>query len=71
MKVNIEIRLKPFNIPHFVVVDGPTNPREKGLGEGRKLSLRELDTDTLSRMCNDFRKGVFKRAGKQEPPTAV
>ena len=71
MKVNIEVKLKPFNTPNYVIVDEPAKLREEGFTEGRKFSLSELDADTLSRMCYDFRIEIFKKAGKREPPIAV
>lgn len=71
MNANIEVKLKPFKTPNFVLVEEPAKPREEGFAEGRKFSLSELDADTLSRMCNDFRAEIFKKAGRHEPPTAV
>ena len=71
MKTSIEIKLKPFKTPNYALVDEDAKPREEGFSEGRKFHLSELDACTLSRMCNDFRKEVFKKAGKQEPPIAI
>lgn len=71
MKVNIEVSLKPFITPNYVLTDEPPNSREDGYVECRQFRLSELHADTLSKMCDDFRKEVFKKAGKQEPPTTL
>lgn len=58
MKAKIEIDLKPFTVPNFVVP-------EVG-GDGLPLSV--LDSLTLDRMCREFRASVFQKAGKEMPP---
>ena len=61
MKTKIEVNLKPFIVPNFVVAD------EGKEGDDRSWPLEALDAETLDRMCNDFRDGVFKKAKKQQP----
>ncbi len=31
--------------------------------------LSDLDSLTLDKLCNDFRDEVFRKAGKEQPPT--
>lgn len=63
MKTTIEVTLKPFTVPNFVVVE--SMPGKDG------LPLSALDSLTLDRMCSEFRIAVFKKAGKEQPPTCA
>ncbi len=71
MKTTIEIKLKPFTVPNFVLVDEDRRLRQEGVIESRNFHLSEIDECTLSKMCNDFRNEVFKKAGKNPPPESA
>ncbi len=71
MKTTIEIKLKPFKVPDFVLVDECRKRRQEGFVESRTFNLSEIDECTLSKMCNDFRNEVFKKAGKNPPPESA
>ena len=64
MKVNMEIKLKPFNTPNYVLVEGEVGERQDGLVQNKKFKLSELDGDTLSALCEQFVKDIYKKAGK-------
>lgn len=64
MKATIEVTLKPFSIPNFVLLETSLSN-----AEDKSIPLEQLDGDTLDRLCNEFRAAVFKKAGKHEPPT--
>ena len=68
MEVKIEIKLKGFLVPNYVMVEGSAKPRQEGFTEDRKFHLSELDAITLDQLCRDFRDEIFKRAGKNQPP---
>lgn len=62
MKVKIDVTLKPFQVPNYVLTgDG-------GLQESPKYALSELTPDVLEALCEEFTQAVFKKAGKQRPP---
>lgn len=69
MKTKIEVKLKPFTVPNFVLEEEQS--KERGFNEGRKYALSELDVETLEALCWKFKQGVFARAGKQIPPTSI
>lgn len=71
MKTTIEINLKPFAVPNFVLVEEQPKERREGFNEGRKYALNELDTEALEALCWKFKQDVFRKAGKQMHPTAV
>lgn len=70
MEVTIKIKLKPFTVPNYVLVDLPPGKREDGLQEPPKYRLEDLDPATLGAMCDEFREAVFTKAGipRPEPP---
>lgn len=68
MKVKIEMELAPFTVPNYVLVKEEPKPKQEGFIEGRKLHVSELDADTLDRLCEEFTKNIFEKAGKRRPP---
>lgn len=65
MKTKIEVELKPFDVPHYAA----TKPRLFDVeDEPRKFHLKELDENTLHKLCEEFTNEVFKIAGKNRPP---
>lgn len=71
MKALIEVKLKPFTVPDFVLADESPKERQYGFSEGRAYALSELDAETLEALCWKFKQEVFAKAGKQMLPTAV
>lgn len=63
MFAKIILKLKPFTVPNFVIVEEQPKERSEGFQEGRKFALKELDFETLEMLCLEFRKEVFEKAG--------
>ena len=63
----IRIKLKSFSVPDFVITVGVPRERQKGWKEGPTFPMSELEPEVLAEMCDDFRKTVFKKAGKADP----
>jgi hypothetical protein len=62
MKAIVEVKLVPFSVPNFVLVDRS----ERGdLDSETKFKLADLAPETLDAMCEEFRSEVFKKAGKR------
>lgn len=60
--------LQPFRVPNFVLEKVTLGQLARcGFGQSRTFSLHELDAQTLSHLCDQFRAEVFKKAGKQDP----
>jgi hypothetical protein len=70
MKRHMKIALKPFTVPNYVIGEAPPRPRQDGWQEPPKWELGELDADTLSELCDDFRAAVFEKAGAADPRKA-
>ena len=65
--MEMRISLQPMRIPNFVLSKMPARPRQEGFKEGPKWALSELYPEVLSDLCDNFRAGVFEKAGKPDP----
>jgi hypothetical protein len=66
----MEIKLQPFITPNFVLEDKMAiGKRQDGFHPDLvpKWSLSEVDPETLSNLCDDFRKEIFRKSGKKDP----
>jgi len=61
MKATIEVKIKPFQVPSFV------RTYEDDDGKSSAIALRELSTETLEQLCQEFTDEVFQKAGKERP----
>ena len=64
INMKIELKLKPFMTPNFVSAE---KQEQFTRGEGPCFPLKDVDADSLSLLCDQFREDVFKKAGKQDP----
>lgn len=64
MYIETKIKLRPFQTPNYVLSD---DQRIKTSIEIPKFKLSELDEQSLSMLCAQFRKDIFKKAGKEDP----
>ena len=71
MKATIEIELQPFTTPNFVLAVSKPGMKQDGMQELPSYPLSSLDSWTLDKLCSEFRDEVFKKAGKEQPPTAA
>ena len=69
MEITHKITLKPFSVPNFVLVEGKVKPRQEGFQPQESYALKDLDSDTLGKLCDEFVISVFKKAGKDRPAT--
>lgn len=70
MKAIIEVALKPFTVPHFVLTEASPGSPQDGIQEAPKYRLDELSSEVLEQLCAAFKKAVFEKAGKPMPPAA-
>jgi len=61
------VELQLFQVPNYAIEVARVGRRQDGFQETAKHHLSELNMDTLDRMCNEFRRGVFEKAGKPDP----
>ena len=69
MKATIQVELQPFTIPNYVRSVERPGKKEDGFVETIAYPLSDLDSFTLDRLCQQFRNEVFRKAGKEQPPS--
>lgn len=69
MKATLQVELQPFQTPNFVRAVGKPGQKQDGVQKLPCYPLSDLDSLTLDRLCRDFRDEVFRKAGKEQPPT--
>ena len=57
-KFGLTIPIQPFKTPNFVLMEDSNRG---------SVSLNQVDAHTLSAMCDQFRKEIFQKAGKEDP----
>lgn len=64
MKADLHIEIELFTVPNFA------RRKQAGTGRGDEMSipLSDLSPETLESLCDEFRREVFKKAGKSRPP---
>jgi len=65
-KITYEVELKPFQIPNFVIPVPLTGERQDGFVPNQGVPLEQLSLLVLRDMCNEFSRGVMKKAGFSE-----
>lgn len=62
----MEIKIKPFLTPNFVRVEVPPESRDSGFSVVPCFPLKDVPAEDLNKLCNDFRKEVFRKAEKED-----
>ena len=65
--MEMKIRLQPFQTPNYVIAESKPGLKQDGMVECPKWHVNEIDEETLSDLCDRFRKDVFAKAGKRDP----
>lgn len=68
--MNFKVKLRPWMTPNCVIAEMPPRPRQDGFRESPSWPLSDVDVETLSQLCDKFRREVFKKAGKADPMAA-
>ena len=65
--VTVKIKIKPFTVPRTVYMDLPPRPKQEGMTVPQHYFVKDLDAETLSQLCDEFRKSIFELAEKTDP----
>jgi len=65
--MKMEIELLPILVPDFIIQKSLPRPRQLGFTEAPMFPLSQVDANTLSLLCDQFRKDLFYKAGKDDP----
>lgn len=65
----MNIELQPWQTPNFVIGVISARSRQEGFkpDTAPKWALKEVDAETLAKMCDDFRAEIFRKANKPDP----
>lgn len=69
MKVSLQVEISPFQVPSDVLVVASPLGDTPDQNFMTRIKLSSLDEDTLLRLCEEFKTGVFAMAGKKLPTT--
>lgn len=67
IQILTQIELAPFDIPTCVRQKGSLGLRQEGFQAAPVMHVQDVDPETLSRLCDAFRAGVFELAGQKDP----
>lgn len=69
--MDVKVKINNFEVPTHVRQESKVGLKQNGLVMSPSWELCELDLDTLSDLCDQFRKDVFAKANKIDPRKAV
>lgn len=67
MKFTHEVEIQPFGTPNFILTVMPPGKRQDGFLEAPKIAISQAEPEMLSRLCDEFRREIFEKAGKPDP----
>ncbi len=65
--MKIEVELNPWLAPSCVTVKAKPGLKQEGMKESQVIDIWDLDEKTLAGLCDEFRREVFRKAGKKDP----
>lgn len=67
----MKLKLQPFVTPNYVLAEMPPGLKQDGMKEVPKWPLTDLTAETVSDLCDEFRREVFKKAERPDPRPSV
>jgi hypothetical protein len=69
MRLTIDVEIQDFQTPNFVVPVQRIGKKEDGPGLelSQSIPLRDVPVDLLDRLCENFRREVFRKAERPDP----
>ena len=64
---SINMKIRPFQIPNFVSLEQPPGRRQDGMKAAITVPVGDLDPQTLSDLCDEFRAALFAKVQKPDP----
>ena len=62
MDAKIDIKLQPFRVPNYVLVEAKARKKQDGFSEPDTYHLSQLSDETLDKLCQQFKDNVFAKA---------
>ena len=67
----IKLKLQDWTVPNFVILESRLNERQNGFTPNPGIPIKDLDEEILDELCNNFRRKVFEKAGKNDPHVKI
>lgn len=67
MSIKLNVELEPFRTPNYVMVKQEVRQRQEGpCLDAPKYHVKDLDAETLGKLCDEFRASIFEKAGLKD-----
>lgn len=67
MAVNTTFELQCLAVPTFTYIKGGTGRKQDGFQPAQKIYLRDLDPETLNKLCDELKENIFEDAEMEIP----
>lgn len=67
----LKLKVKSWQTPNFVLAEMPTRPKQDGIISVPQWPLQDVDAAVLAELCDEFRREIFLKAGKNDPFSVV
>ncbi len=67
MKIKADVEVNSFVVPDSLSVRPKPGRRDDGFMTPQLIPLSELEAAVLADLCDEFRREVFRIAGKEDP----
>jgi len=63
MKIKLEVELKPFTVPNYVIQVKEPRLIQDGFNSSEGIPLNQLSRETLIKLCEEFKNSVLNKGG--------
>jgi len=67
MTVSTTVELQCLAVPTFTYINRPPGRRQDGFNTPEKIHLRDLDPETLKKLCDELVANIFEEADMERP----
>lgn len=64
MNATIQMKLKPFQVPNYAVIEMPPRPKQEGVRELPPVPVADLAPDALRELAQQWLTELYRKAGK-------
>lgn len=63
----MKFEFNPWQVPNYVTLKVKAGLKQDGMKEVPSFHLSDLEPEDLSKMCDDFREEIFRKAKMEDP----
>lgn len=61
---SIDLKLRPFSVPNFVLLEMPPGKCQEGFNEMPSIPIKDVPESVLLQMCEDFKAEILRKKHK-------